>query len=388
MRVCIFTDTIGDLNGVSRFIQDMGEQALLHGFDLHIVSSTAKYCPVAPNIHNLAPAWRIPMPFYRELDIAFPSLRSLEKKLLELRPDILHISTPGPVGILAKRLAAKHNLPVMGTYHTDFPAYIGKNTGLEVAKRMTDRLMARFYRHFRHVFTRSREYLAIMQKEIAIPLEKSSILPPGTNLERFHPRFRDPTVFRRFGLTEEGLKVLYVGRVSKEKNIPFLLEVWKQLAERNPALDAELLLAGEGSLRRKAEQYRPFGIRFLGPVVGETLSRLYASSDLFVFPSVTDTLGQVVMEAQASALCAVVSDIGGPQSIVHTSKNPGGLVVPGNDTEAWTDTIEMLLENATLRHHYAARGFENMRTFDITDSFRHFASTHTRLLAHRTPTNA
>jgi glycosyltransferase involved in cell wall biosynthesis len=380
MRVCIFTDTIGDLNGVSRFIQDMGEQALLHGFDLHIVASTAKYCPALPNIHNLRPRWRVPMPFYRELDLAYPSAKALERKLLELKPDLLHISTPGPVGFIAKKLARKHNLPTLGTYHTDFPAYILENTGLESAKRAADRVMAAFYRHFSRVFTRSNAYLDIMEKEIGIAKSRSELLAPGTNRHRFHPMHADDHIFKKFGVSGEGPKLLYVGRISKEKNIPFLLKVWEAYKERHIDSDAELVLVGEGVLRHKHAYAALEDVVFTGPVVGDDLSRLYASSDLFVFPSVTDTLGQVVMEAQASSVCCIVSDRGGPQSIVNRPDGSGGLIVKSNDIDAWVDALEAMLENATLRKHFGHQGFVNMRDFDITDSFMHFMQTHRDML--------
>jgi len=376
MRVCIFTDTIGDLNGVSRFIQDMGEQALSNDFDLHIVSSTAKYCPDMPNVHNLKPRWRVPMPFYRELDIAYPSAKALEKKLLELRPDILHISTPGPVGFIARKLAEKYSLPTMGTYHTDFPAYVMNQTGLKCAKRAADRVMRLFYAHFKQVFTRSAEYLDIMEEDIGIPKARARLLAPGTNRERFHPSYNTDNIFRKYGAAGDGPKVLYVGRISKEKNIPFLLKVWEKHKECCVESEAELLLVGEGALRHKNAYKRLDGVIFAGPVVGEDLSRLYASADLFVFPSVTDTLGQVVMEAQASGVCCIVSDKGGPKSIVTHNNRPGGRVVPADDVEAWVESLEALLKNATLRHHYAQQGFENMHDFDIADSFRHFAQSH------------
>ena len=385
MRICICTDTIGDLNGVSRFIQDMAEQALMHDIDLHVVSATAKYCPAFANIHNLAPKWRIPMPFYKELDIAFPSAKRLERKLLELNPDIVHISTPGPVGFTARKLAKKHNWPTMGTYHTDFPAYIKDNTGQEWAKRITDRIMATFYRRFEKVFTRSEAYLDIMERDIEIPKKKSALLPPGTNRERFHPSHRDDDIFRKYGVHSDGPIVLYVGRISKEKNIPFLIKAWKQYKDTHPGDTAELLLAGEGALRHKASCNALDDVVFAGPVIGEDLSRLYASSDLFVFPSVTDTLGQVVMEAQSSGTCCIVSDRGGPQSIISHNERPGGVVAKGNDVDAWCRALERLLENATLRQHYAQQGHENMRTYDIGDSFRHFVQTHRTVLEQQSP---
>ncbi|MBD3800442.1 MAG: glycosyltransferase family 1 protein [Campylobacterales bacterium] len=380
MRICIFTDTLGDLNGVSRFIQDMGEQALANGIDLHIVASTAKYCPDLPNVHNLPPRWRVPMPFYRELDLAYPSAKALERVLRELRPDIVHISTPGPVGIIAKKLAAKHKLPVLGTYHTDFPAYIRDNTGMDWAKRVADRAMQRFYLPFERVFIRSAEYLDIVEQEIGIDRSRSALLPPGTNLTRFHPSHKNTTVFAKYGVTGEGPKVLYVGRISKEKNVPFLLDVWQRYKAFNPNSTAELLLVGEGFLRRKRANLALDDVTFAGPVIGDDLSALYASSDLFVFPSVTDTLGQVVMEAQASRVCCLVSDVGGPQSIVNHGGSAGGMIVKGNDADAWVDALEALLENATLRQHFARRGFENMQHFDIKVSFTHFIETHSDAL--------
>ncbi len=385
MRICIFTDTIGDLNGVSRFIQDMGEQALAKGIDLHIVSSTAKFCPVMPNVHNLPPRWKVPMPFYRELDLAYPSATALEQTLLRLCPDILHISTPGPVGIIAKKLAKKHRLPILGTYHTDFPAYIRDNTGLEWAKRIADRVMKRFYRPFKRVFTRSPEYLEIMEREIGIARARSELLSPGTNRNRFHPVHQSDTVFADYGAGGDGPKVLYVGRISKEKNVPFLLNVWQHYKACNSGSAAELLLVGEGALRYKRANLALDDVIFAGPVTGEDLSRLYASADLFVFPSVTDTLGQVVMEAQASRVCCLVSDKGGPQGIVNPRGKAGGLIVKGNDTDAWVDALETLLENATLRQNFGKQGFENMRDFDIADSFTHFVQTHRDTLERHLP---
>ena len=168
MRIVICTDTIGDLNGVSRFIQDMAELSRNEALELHVVTSTVKPCPRAPNIHNTRPRIRIRMPFYRELDLVFASRKRLEAKILELEPDILHVSTPGPVGTLANKIAKRYRIPTMGTYHTDFPAYIHDQTRSASLKRITDRIMQRFYSNFLHVFSRSREYIGIMERDIAI----------------------------------------------------------------------------------------------------------------------------------------------------------------------------------------------------------------------------
>jgi glycosyltransferase involved in cell wall biosynthesis len=376
MKVCIFTDTLGDLNGVSRFIQDMGRQAREYDFDLHIVTSTVKPLPEAPYIHNLPPRLRIPMPFYRDLDLTFATRKALESKLLELDPDIVHVSTPGPVGYTARGLALRYGYSVMGTYHTDISAYVGLNTRLALLKRATDRFMARFYEGFLHVFTRSKEYAAVMQRDIRIPPETISFLKPGTDLKTFHPDHREADYFERYGVSRRSINALYVGRITEDKNILFLIEVWKELQRRNPDREWHLFLAGEGRYRKLQPKLQKQSIHFLGPVVGEALSRLYASSDLFLFPSVADTLGQVVMEAQASALPVVVSDIGGPKSLVNFNGRQSGLIAGGNDLEAWVAAAAALLKDAKLRRKLGKQGHENMSYFDIENSFRHFASTH------------
>ena len=152
--------------------------------------------------------------------------------------------------------------------------------------------------------------------------------------------------------------------------------MWKELRRRHQGVECHLFLAGEGRYRRLQPKLRRDNIHFLGPVVGEELSRLYASSDLFLFPSVADTLGQVVMEAQASALPVVVSDRGGPKSLVNFNGRQSGFIARGNDLGEWVAAAGALLKDAKLRRRLGEQGHENMQYFNIENSFRHFASTH------------
>lgn len=227
MRVALFTDTIGDLNGVSRFIQDMSKQSLLHNRDLQILCSTRKYTPESANIHNHEPLLALPMPFYPELDLALAHRARLHKTAQMLKPDVVHVSTPGPVGMAGLAFAKKHNLPVVGTYHTDFPAYVLKNTGFETLKKVADRVMARFHKPFGYLLTRSDAYRSVIARDIRFPADKIHLLPAGTDIAAFHPSWRDEKVWEGIeGLRPGSLKALYVGRISAEKNVPFLLEAW------------------------------------------------------------------------------------------------------------------------------------------------------------------
>lgn len=375
MKLILFTDTIGDLNGVSRFLQDMAENAVINGDDLQIITSTAKYCPDAENIHNFPPRFRIKMPYYQELDLAFPPSRIIETFVRSEKPDLIHISTPGPVGLLGKKIAKKINVPILGTYHTDFPAYIRDNTGSDFLKRLTDRWMQHFYKEFVHVFSRSEVYGEVMQKDIAIAPERISYIRPGTNLKRFSSSHKTKNIWQINGLNEDTVKVLYVGRISKEKNIPFLFDAWEELKNNYPGIPAELVLIGEGSCKIRAKKMKGIGVRYLGPIIGEELSHFYASADLFIFPSVTDTLGQVVMESAASGLGVIVSDTGGPKTLL-TNNPDSGYALDTVDTGLWAEILKNIIEDQRLREELGRTGEKHMQSFPIENSYEDFYGMH------------
>lgn len=374
MKILLFTDTIGDLNGVSRFIQDMAEGALQRGDNLQVIASTNKYYPPLQNIHNFKPSFSIPMPFYNELELAFTPRGVLEKFVREYKPDIIHISTPGPVGITGRKIAKRLGIPLLGTYHTDFPAYIRDNTGMEILKKLTDKWMGNFYKPFLHVFSRSYEYTDIMHKDIAIPKEKISIIRAGTNLKRFSSAHHNENIWAEYGLVKDVVKILYVGRITKEKNVSFLLQSWKSLKMKYPNLNAELIMVGEGNLKNRALEMQDIGVHYLGPIIGERLSEIYASSDIFVFPSVTDTLGQVVMESSASALPILVSDIGGPKSLLNPD-TASGYSLQVKD-ERWVEHMRLLIEDEIHRKELGESAKNFMQSFSIDNSYEDFLGVH------------
>lgn len=383
MKILLFTDTLGDLNGVSRFIQDMGELASRSNINLRIATSTSKTLPDKDYIVNLPYRFKVPMPFYQELDLVWSNKAKITELITEFQPDIVHISTPGPFGWAAKSIAQKLGYPLIGTYHTDFPAYIRDLTGSNWLKRRTDKIMHQFYASFEHVFSRSEQYLEIMAHDLKLGYEKTSVIYPGTNLNKFNPQHFNEAVWHDFGLANNRLKVLYVGRINIEKNIPFLTEIWKDLLARFPHIKADLIMVGEGRYRKWADRLRKHHAYFLGPVVDQPLSNLYASSDYFVFPSVTDTLGQVIMETQASGVPCMVSDIGGPQTLVVEGIT--GIVVTADDHQAWVTALEIALtdiQNRTMNERVNNENevchacVEHMQQYDIETSFTHFMAKH------------
>jgi len=382
LRVLLLTDTLADVNGVSRFIMDMLHAAEHRGLDLTVATSTRMVCPPHPRIINFRPRLASRMPKYETLEIVTPPFRRVSALVAEMRPDVVHISTPGPVGLAGFRAARRFKIPIVGVYHTDFPAYIDHLLEDQALTWAANRFMRWFYGPFMRIFTRSAEY-ANSLVELGLPCSRIKRLRPGTDSDTFHPRFADPTIWEKFpDVRRDAVKVIYVGRVSVEKNMPLLARVWPNVLKRLAGRDlmADLVLVGDGPYRQRMQaewsQHGQEGTHahFLGFRYGQELSTLYASSDLFVFPSVTDTLGQVVLESQASCLPAIVTNVGGPKEVVRHNRT-GMILDPARPSE-WIDAIVDLVADNERRRTMglAARGLAEAHS--IAASFEHFWSVH------------
>jgi glycosyltransferase involved in cell wall biosynthesis len=188
----------------------------------------------------------------------------------------------------------------------------------------------------------------------------------------FNPRHRDESLWQKLGVTQPH-RLLYCGRVSVEKNLPLLVEAFKLLCARRR--DAALIVAGDGPyLAVMKEALAGYPAYFLGCQGDAQLGPLYASSDLLVFPSRTDTLGQVVMEAQASGLSALVSNEGGPSEIVQDQVT--GLVLPARSPAVWCDAMDQLLDDQPRRQRMARIAPQRMGRFSLDKTFAAFWAAH------------
>lgn len=378
MRVSLFTDTIADVNGVCRFIQNVAERAHSSGRDLQVIASTKLACPDLPNIFNFDPVFATKLPKYENLDLCLPPLMRILRHIDKHQPDVIHISTPGPVGCVGFLAAKMLRIPVLGVYHTDFPAYVDRLFDDSGLTRLSQSFMRGFYKPFTAIFTRSEDYVESLA---GMGLDRARIvsLMPGFDTTQFNPGFADRSIWKRLGVRAESVKVIYVGRVSVEKNLPFMVDVWSrvQKACRERGLDAELIVVGDGPYRETmAKKLNGQHVHFLGFRHGEELSTLYASSDLFVFPSTTDTLGQVVMESQGSGLPVLVTNIGGPKEVVDNDLT--GFVLSADDPDGWAAHIVQLIADERLRRRMGAAAYERMQRFSLVHSFEHFWQVHTQ----------
>ena len=382
MRVSLFTDTLGDINGVSRFIQNVAAQANRTGRDLRVVTSTSFVCPDWPNVYNFEPVFATRMPKYEQLELVLPPLLKILRHVDEHQPDVIHISTPGPVGLIGFIAAKMLRIPVLGVYHTDFPAYIDHLFDDHAFTASTRAYMRFFYEPFTAIFTRSEQYIDALDN---LGMRRERILPlmPGLETEQFNPSFQDLSIWDDLeaegfaAISRPSVKVLYVGRVSVEKNMPFLTAVWKRVAKKcaQNNIPTDLVVVGDGPYRPQMQQeLTGCNAHFLGFRHDHELSTIYASADLFAFPSTTDTLGQVVMESQSSGLPVIVTDQGGPKEVVTHAQT--GFVLSAENADTWVEHLFELISDDTRRREMSSNAVEAMKGYDIAHSFEDFWQVH------------
>lgn len=379
-RVLKFTDTLADVNGVCRFIQNTAQTAHDTAHDLCVYTSTRLKMPDVDGVRNFTPIYARAMPGYETLEVALPPAFEMFRAAEEFAPDVVHISTPGPVGtvgFLAARLMRK---PIVGVYHTDFPAYIDELFDNTLCSALCRGHMRFFYRRFKYVFSRSADY-AERLVDLGVRRDKLVRLRAGFDDTKFDHTLRDPNIWNGYGLKRDSIKAVFCGRVSTEKNLPMLVRMWPTIRDRVHAQgrDIELIIIGDGPYRAEMQQrLGEQGAHFLGFRHGVELATLYASCDFFIFPSTTDTLGQVVMESQGSGLPVIVTDQGGPKEIVHDQHHqaPTAFVLPHDDEPEWIETIVTLACDDDLRNRLGRNGIELMKSHTFAASFEHYWSVH------------
>ncbi|MCA8959786.1 MAG: glycosyltransferase [Planctomycetes bacterium] len=331
------TDTIDEINGVSRTIRTLSAIAKQSGRPLTVVSCAERPPRVDFDLVNFQPLGMFELPEYEDQRLAFPPFLEILEYLERERFAELWISTPGPMGLVARTAAGLLGMRTIGIYHTDFPEYVRQLTGDATLEALTWRFMSWFYDPMDVILVPSNATRDRLVRH-GFPPEKLSVLGRGVDTTLFSPGRRRNGYWERYGLNG-AFKFLYVGRVSKEKNIDCLLGAFEDVVHRG--LDAELVVVGDGPILDELRESRPPRVLFTGPLTGERLAEAYASADAFVFPSLSDTFGNAVLEAHASGLPAVVFDQGGPPEVV--SRFDSGVIVPSRgpraDREALRDAM-------------------------------------------------
>jgi glycosyltransferase involved in cell wall biosynthesis len=342
-----FTDTLEDVNGVATTIRKMTAAGAAAGKELIVVASRSNLQLSDIPIKNFPPIGEFELPEYELQKLSFPPILQMLDYIQRERFTEIIISTPGPVGLTALLAAKMLNLQTSGIYHTDFPQYIRILTEDSFLESVAWGYMHWFYGQLDTVFVNSEEYKQSWIKRGFDPT-KLKILPRGLDTELFHPGRRDSAFFEKFGASNGELRLLYVGRISREKDLDLLADAYRRL--RKERLPVRLFVVGHGPYSEALAKSLPDAF-FTGYLRGTELAIAYASADIFVFPSTTDTFGNVILEAQASGLPVVVSDSGGPKELVMHNAN--GLITRSHNVEDFTDAIRALVTDQPLRKRMA-----------------------------------
>jgi glycosyltransferase involved in cell wall biosynthesis len=298
-----------------------------------------------PEVHR-SPS--VPLFLYPDVQWAFPRNREIVRDLADFGPDVVHVATEFALGLSGLKAARQLGLPVIASAHTDYDKYATRY-GVEWALRVGWHYLRWFYAQTYRVLCPSRIYQEHLRTR---GITHTGIWSRGVDPREFHPQFRSDAYRQSLGLRPGGLLVTYIGRIAREKNLNRLLEAWEVL--RPPRGDAALALVGRGPLEDEIRRRRIPGVHVLGLMHERDLSEAYASADIFVFPSATETFGNSLLEAMGSGLACLATSAGGVLEFARHGRN-AWLVAP-NNTSALILGLRRLLQDVGLRHRLAQGG--------------------------------
>ncbi len=359
LRISLVTETyFPQINGVSRTLDRLVSYCAEQGDRIQLLMPSYR-----DNATHLLPQversewWSLPLPFYQEVVLPMTTPGMVEKALAGFRPDLVHIATEGPLGRAALLAARRLHLPTVSSYHTNFAQYL-KNYHAGFLAPACWRYLRWFHNSTLATFCPTPSTQRLLEEK---GFKNVGIWSRGVDSHRFDPGKRDHDLRFSLGVGPDDILLTYVGRIANEKNLDMLMQAWQRLPSH---AHCHLLLIGDGPLRGRLEAANDPRIIFVGYRYGEDLAHMYASSDLFVFPSLSETFGNVVLEAMASGLPVIGFDVQGPRDIIRNRHT--GVLVEQVDADALSAAIQELLCNRERRREmgHQARDYAAAHTWE------------------------
>lgn len=339
LRLALFTDTYTpQVNGVARTLDRLAAAVKARGGEIRVFTPSDPESESLPHVQRYAstPFWA-----YKQLRISVPSAKAMREHVQDFSPTIAHVATPFGVGLAGRRVARELNIPIVSSYHTSFSAY-SKHYGLGA---MSGPLWS-FQRWFHNSTLRTycpSNAIADELKEHAF--ENTAIWSRGVDANLFSPSFRSESLRNSMGANDDTLVVTYVGRLAAEKGLDVAAAAVRLATSRRPGRIV-FLCVGDGPFENDVRKMAPDGSWLPGKLTGTRLSEAYASGDVFIFPSITDTFGNVIVEAMASGMPVLGANFGATRELV--GKDRGWLVEPG-DVDGFAQALVDLVDNPALR---------------------------------------
>lgn len=280
----------------------------------------------------------MPIPGYPELKIGLPAKGALLRLWRKQRPDIVHIATEGPLGWTALSAARKLDIPVSTDFHTNFHSY-AKHYGIGLLQKP----MAAYLRHLHNKSGCTMVPTVTLQQELeANGYENVLVVSRGVDTQMFHPAKRNVELRSTWGVAENTPVAMLVSRLAPEKNLPVVIQAFEQMRSIEP--ECKLVIVGDGPARAELEKQQHPNVIFAGMRTGEDLAAHYASGDIFIYPSTTETYGNVTVEAMSSGLATVAYDYAAAHK--HIRHDVNGLLVPYDDTASFVAQAKALVSDA------------------------------------------
>ena len=343
MKLAIVTETFPpEVNGVAMTFGTIARELGRRGHAVTVYRPRRDDLPqrdVRPEYVEL-PMPGMPIPRYPQLRLGLPAPHRLRLEWTAHRPDLVHVATEGPLGYSAISTARELNIPVTSSFHTNFHTY-ARHYGLPSIGRMVLAWLRHVHNRTRRTFAPTRD---LCDELAADGFANMTLLSRGVDTWQFHPARRNLDLRMKWGVPPECPVVIHVGRMAAEKNYGLLFQIYAAMRAANPAL--KFVLAGEGPLRARLQREHPECI-FAGFFSREEIGRYYASADIYIHASLTETFGNVLTEAMASGLAVAGFDYAAARQFIRHGHN--GLTAPCGEPERLIDAAVLLATDDLLR---------------------------------------
>ncbi len=356
LKLALVTETFPpEINGVAMTLQRLVGGLARRGHEVTVLRprQSAGDAPAADGVcrEELFPS--LPIPGYAFLRLGLPARNRLIALWTQQRPDLVHVATEGPLGYSALRAARALDLPVTSSFHTNFHAY-SRYYGIGFLTRAA----LAYLRHFHNRTLATFAPTAELNHELGCAgFARLRLLARGVDTTLFSPARRSDALRAKWGLAPEDLAVVHVSRLAAEKNYPLLLEAFAAVRAAQPR--AKLILVSDGPLRKKLQRAHPW-VHFTGFLDAGALAAHYASADLFLYASLTETFGNVVLEAMASGLPVAAFNYAAPARYIRHGEN--GWLAPFGDRRAFLAGAQALAAGAGLRQRLGAAARATVET--------------------------
>ncbi|MCK6541801.1 glycosyltransferase family 1 protein [bacterium] len=347
LRLALFTGSYQYIrDGVALTLNRWVNYLLSQNISVMIFSPTAKH-PALHTTGQLISAPSIALPGRSEYRMGIGFSSSMKRELAQFDPNLIHIATPDLLGIRALEYAKAQDIPMVMSYHTHFTAYL-KYYRLNMFEASAWKYLTWFYGQARRVYVPTQSMAeTLVDRSLS---DKIEIWPRGVDSDLFRPEIRDNAWRRQIGIKDDEIAVLFVSRLVAEKNLKLLGQILTLAMQMNRRIRP--VIVGEGPARKELQNTLPSAI-FLGQQNGNDLAKVYACCDVFLFPSETETFGNVTLEALAAGLPVIAADATGSRSLI-TNEHNGFLAEPLDVTD-FAAKLNLISENRQLRKRMSAQ---------------------------------